>query len=128
MVTQEEVRLSDDARGFIYEPLDASELAAQQNVHVVVSGPGAVRGNHRHARTNEIMTVHGPALVRWEEGGRTVDRVLGDGDVVRFTFPAGVAHAIRNTGSAPNLLVSFTDQVHDPARPDVERVELIPPA
>ena len=47
------------------------------------------------------------------------------GEVVRFEFPPGVPHAIRNTGGQPQVILSFNDQPHDPASPDVTAVPLL---
>jgi UDP-2-acetamido-2,6-beta-L-arabino-hexul-4-ose reductase len=60
----ERLAVRSGARGFVFEPAQAAELAVQQNVHVVISEPGAVRGNHFHRRGSEICTAIGPALVR----------------------------------------------------------------
>ena len=65
------------------EPLGPSDLATQKNVHVVLSSPGAVRGNHHHERGTEIMTVYGPAHVRLRDG--EADDVI---DLSKFVMPA----------------------------------------
>jgi hypothetical protein len=57
-----------DARGSLFEPLDDATLARQRNVHVVITAPGAVRGNHFHTASTEVTAVVGPALVRLKEG------------------------------------------------------------
>jgi UDP-2-acetamido-2,6-beta-L-arabino-hexul-4-ose reductase len=114
-----------DARGFVFEPADAAELGGQRNVHVVVSQPGAVRGNHVHARATEIISVIGPALIRYRENGADHDVAVAEREAVRCIFPPGVPHAIRNTGTAPQVLVAFSTLVHDPDHPDISRVELL---
>ena len=125
MVKVEELKVHRDARGAVFEPLDAASIAPQRNVHVVISEPGAIRANHRHGRGTEVMTVYGPALVRYSENGKASDRALAKGEVVRFTFPPGVAHAVQNTGAEPNVLVCFNTEEHDAARPDVTPETLI---
>ena len=110
-----------DARGSLFEPLDERELGAQRNVHVVVSEPGAIRGNHVHRDSVEMTAVVGPCLVRLKEAERVRDITVPDGETWRFTIPAGVAHAYRNTGAAVMLLVSFSSRRHDPANPDTQR-------
>lgn len=120
------VRVHRDARGCVFEPLNGDELLAQSNVHVVITEPGAVRGNHRHACGTEVLAVIGPALVRTRVGGVLQDTHVAAGEVVRFTLPPGVAHAIQNTGDRPQVLVSFNTAAHDPADPDVIRDVLIP--
>ena len=114
-----------DARGGVFEPLGGGAFAAQRNVHVVLTEPGAVRGNHRHLRGTETLTVMGPALVRTRQDGEVVDTEVPAGEAFRFTIPPGVAHAIRNTGTEPIVLVSFNTEAHDPENPDVVRDVLL---
>jgi len=119
------LKVHADARGCVFEPLEPALLAGWRNVHAVVTEPGAVRGNHRHLRGTEVSTVVGPALVRYREQGQVQDANVPAGEAWRFHFPPGVAHAFRNTGSRPFVLVSFNTEEHDPARPDAERELLI---
>ena len=114
-----------DPRGAVFEPLGAEALGHQRNAHVVLSEPGAVRGNHVHRRATEVLVVHGPALVRYREAGEVRDVDVPDAEVVSFTIPPGVPHAIVHTGSRQGLLVAFRDTAHDPDDPDTERVELL---
>jgi UDP-2-acetamido-2,6-beta-L-arabino-hexul-4-ose reductase len=114
-----------DARGLLFEPLEPELLIGWKNVHAVLTEPGAVRGNHKHRRGTEMSAVVGPALVRYCEEGQTCDAVVPAGEVWQFFFPAGVAHAFKNTGERPFLLVSFNTELHDPSGADVERVELL---
>jgi dTDP-4-dehydrorhamnose 3,5-epimerase-like enzyme len=102
------LRQSRDARGVGFEPLDAAALAAQRNLHVVLSAPGAVRGNHFHRVQHEVTVVVGPARVAW-----------------RFEFPPGIAHAFENTGHETQLLIAFGTHPHDPANPDTFRDPLL---
>ena len=126
VVTIAKLKVHADARGAVFEPLEPELLAGWRNVHAVITEPGAVRGNHRHLRGTEVSTLLGKALVRYREGDQIRDVQVPEGEVWRFHFPPGVAHAFRNTGQRPLLLVSFNTELHDPARPDIERVELIP--
>lgn len=123
--TVEPIRVHRDARGLVFEPLEPAAFPSQHNAHVVLTEPGAIRGNHYHERGTEVMVVLGPALVRLREGGIDRDVDVPEGQVFRFVFPPGLPHAIKNTGSAPQLVVSFNTEVHDPERPDVVRVPLI---
>ena len=124
-VTIERIPVHGDARGCVFEPLGAEGLPAQRNVHVVVTEPGAVRGNHAHPRGTEVMVVRGPMLVRTRDGDEVIDILVPPGEVYRFTIPAGVAHAVQNTGDAPSLLVSFVDVPHDPDHPNVVHEQLL---
>ncbi len=121
----ESVRVYSDERGIVFEPLEGEKLGGQGNVHVVVSRPGAVRGNHVHARGTETVVVVGPALVRYREEGAVRDVRIPPDEALRFVFPPGVAHAICGTGEGPALLVAFNSLAHDPQRPDTRADILI---
>ena len=114
-----------DPRGTVFEPLPGDELADYRNVHIVLSEPGAVRGNHYHVRGMEITTVIGPTLVRFRESGVLRDVDVPAGEAWRFRFPAGVPHAFRNTGSRSSVIASFNTEEHDRAAPDAIREVLI---
>jgi len=114
-----------DPRGAVFEPLAADDIAQYRNVHVVITEPGAVRGNHRHVRGSEITSVVGPVLVRYREAGVIRDVEVPEGEAWRFAFPAGVAHAFKNTGRHPFILASFNTEQHDQAAPDAVRDVLI---
>lgn len=121
----EVLRIARDARGYVFEPLDEADFARFRNVHVVYSVPGAVRGNHYHERSTEICSTAGPTRVRYREQDGVQEVLVPEGQVWRFTFPPGVAHAFRNEGTQPNMLASFSTEPHDPAAPDLVRVVLI---
>jgi dTDP-4-dehydrorhamnose 3,5-epimerase-like enzyme len=110
----ESVKTHRDTRGSVFEPLNDAELAVQKNVHVVITAPNEVRGNHRHANAVEITTAVGPCLARFKEAGVIRDVEVPAGETWRFVIPPGVVHAYRNTGNAPMVLISFSTQVHDP--------------
>ncbi|MHC1725244.1 MAG: hypothetical protein AB9866_04400 [Syntrophobacteraceae bacterium] len=118
-VIVEEIATYQDQRGAVFEPLGADALAAQRNVHVVLTEPGGIRGNHRHRFGTEIAVVYGPALVRLRDGVESEDRVVAEGRAVRFTITAGVSHAFKNIGDKPDLLICFNTEAHDKGDPDV---------
>jgi UDP-2-acetamido-2,6-beta-L-arabino-hexul-4-ose reductase len=120
-VIVEVVTVNRDVRGCVFEPLMPEALAAQRNVHVVVTEPGGIRGNHYHRRGTEVLTVLGPALVRTKRDFAITDTRVPEGAVYRFTIPRGTSHAIQNTGTASAILVSFNSETHDPECPDVVR-------
>jgi UDP-2-acetamido-2,6-beta-L-arabino-hexul-4-ose reductase len=121
----EPITLHCDARGFVFEPVVSGELPAQRNVHVVLTEPGGIRGNHFHRRATEISVVAGPGLVRVRLAEGVRDFVVPAGEVWRFDFPPGVPHAFKNTGERAQFLVAFNTEAHDPAQPDVVREVLI---
>ncbi len=114
-----------DARGSLFEPVDAAQIAASRNVHVVLTAPGGVRGNHRHIVGTEISVVSGPALVRLKEDGAIFDIEVPAGENWRFTVPPGVTHAYRNSGTGTMVMVGFNSELHDAVAPDVVREEIL---
>jgi dTDP-4-dehydrorhamnose 3,5-epimerase-like enzyme len=121
----ESVRTHRDPRGSLFEPLDDAELAAQRNVHVVLTAPGEVRGNHVHEAATEITTVVGPCLVRLKDADSVNDVQVPAGETWKFTIPPGVVHAYRNTGDAVMVLVSFSTRMHDPSGSDTRREQIL---
>lgn len=91
---------------------------------MAVTKAGAVRGNHLHRLGTEIAIVAGPAAVRFREDGLLRDCHVPEGETHRFTIPAGVSHAFKNTGAASSILVAFNTEAFDPIRPDIIRDEL----
>jgi len=123
--TVEHVKTHRDARGSLFEPLDDTELAAQKNVHVVLTQPGEVRGNHVHRTAVETTSVVGPCLIRLKEAGVIRDLEVPPGEIWRLTIPPGVVHAFRNTGDAILMLVSFSTHLHDPNGADTLREQIL---
>jgi dTDP-4-dehydrorhamnose 3,5-epimerase-like enzyme len=119
------VKTHRDARGALFEPLSDDELRLQRNVHVVLTEPKEVRGNHVHASATETTTVVGPCLVRLKEEGVVRDIEIPAGEIRRLTIPPGVVHAFRNTGDSPMVLVSFSTNLHDPNGSDTRRETIL---
>lgn len=120
------VKRFTDNRGVVFEPLDEVDIAHQKNVHVVVSRPGAVRGNHYHVNGTETLVVCGPALIRIRQGDNREDVAIAAQETIRMVIPPKISHAIQNTGDTDCLLVAFNTIAHDPANPDVIEDILIP--
>jgi UDP-2-acetamido-2,6-beta-L-arabino-hexul-4-ose reductase len=121
------VSTARDDRGMVFEPLNAAELPAQRNVHVVITEPGHIRGNHYHRLTTEILAVLGPALVRVRAEDDLKDFRVAAGEIRRFVIPPGMPHAIQHDGPQAGVLVSFTTRPHDPQDPDTYREVLLGP-
>ena len=121
----EAVRTHRDARGALFEPLSDAELANQRNVHIVLTRPNEVRGNHYHLAAVETTSVGGPCLGRLKEYGGIRDVEVPAGEIWRVRIPPGVVHAYRNTGDAVMVLVSFSTRLHDPAGADTRREEIL---
>lgn len=110
-----------DTRGSLFEPLDDRELGRQRNVHVVLTRPGEVRGNHVHRASTEMTTVVGPCLLRFRDSAVLRDIEVPADEVWRFTIQPGIAHAYRNTGDRLMTMVSFSTHVHNGAASDTVR-------
>jgi dTDP-4-dehydrorhamnose 3,5-epimerase-like enzyme len=123
--TIEKLRCHQDSRGSLFEPLNDSELAAQKNVHVVLTQPKGVRGNHYHQSAVEVSTVVGPCRVRLKESGAIRDIQIPADEVWRLTIPPRVVHAYENTGDGVMVLVSFSTQLHDPSGLDTVREQIL---
>ncbi|HMJ90286.1 MAG TPA: cupin domain-containing protein [Candidatus Acidoferrum sp.] len=115
----EELNLHIDARGLVFEPLDPAQIPAQRNVHLVITEPGTVRGNHYHEDGTEVSVVVGPALVRVREDGQTRDVRVPENRAMRFTFPPRVSHAVKNVSVQSFVMISFNTSVYDRVHPDV---------
>jgi dTDP-4-dehydrorhamnose 3,5-epimerase-like enzyme len=124
-VAVQSVKTHRDARGSLFEPLTDAELAAQKNVHVVLTQPNEVRGNHAHRTAVETTSVVGPCLIRLKEEGTIRDLEVPAGETWRLTIPPGVVHAFRNTGDSMMVLVSFSTSLHDPAGSDTLREQIL---
>jgi dTDP-4-dehydrorhamnose 3,5-epimerase-like enzyme len=123
--TLQSVKTHKDARGTLFEPLTEAELQTQKNVHVVLTQPNEVRGNHVHRTAVETTKVVGPCRVRLKEGGEMRDIEVPAGEILRLTIPPGVVHAFRNTGEAAMVLVSFSTNLHDPDGADTQREQIL---
>ena len=115
----ETVKIHSDERGGVFEPVGVEELVAAKNVHVVISKPGAIRANHYHEKSSEVMVVTGPSLVRVRRDGVISDVEVPLGDAYRFRFETGVSHAVKNIGNVDTMLIAFATQLHDPSSSDV---------
>ena len=120
-VTMERLRRAEDHRGYVFEPLDVDGLAAQRNVHVVLTKPNEIRGNHFHDAGTEVTALSGPARVRFKQGAELVTHDIPAEETWRFGFPPRVTHAFQNTGATELVIVSFNTLPHDPANPNTTR-------
>ncbi|NLI31522.1 MAG: cupin domain-containing protein [Deltaproteobacteria bacterium] len=116
--TMERLACYEDDRGVVFEPIEPMELRSQQNVHLVLTQPGKIRGNHYHGTGTEVVVLVGPAFARIHECGETKDIIVPEGDVVRFVIPPGIPHAFQNTGTDVMILLAFNTVAHDRAHPD----------
>jgi len=114
----ERLRVVSDYRGVVFEPVEPSAIFKYKNAHVVISGPGVIRGNHYHEKGEETMAVMGPALVRTSDNDKIDEVMVPAGEVYQFIYLPGVSHAIRNLSDQSNVLMAFNTMEHDPQTPD----------
>lgn len=115
----EQLKTRTDLRGFVFEPVAKELLASQENCHVVISEPDAIRGNHYHLYGTETVAVVGPALLRFKERNDIYDVEVPSEQVYKFVIPPKVAHAIKNISKKDNLLIVFNTVTHSSKKPDV---------
>lgn len=121
----DQLKTLPDLRGIVFEPIDKDKINSQENIHVVISEPGAVRGNHYHLRGTETLAVVGPALIRFKENDELHDFEVPSGQVYKFIIPPKVVHAIKNIGDKPSILVAFNTVEHNPQNPDQVRENIL---
>ena len=121
----EHLDVQGDERGCVFEPLEPEAIPIQRNVHVVLTQPGCVRGNHYHKRGTEVIVVHGSTLVRFRDKQVLYEEKVVDNQTVRFVIPSEVTHALKNTGSRATVMIAFNTVAHDREGPDVVRDVLI---
>ena len=115
----DQLKISDDERGIVFEPIENESINSQRNIHVVVSKPTVIRGNHYHLYGTETIVVMGPALMRFKEGNEIYDFEIPVNRVYRFVIPPNVAHAIKNISEENNILIAFNTVPHKGEDPDV---------
>ena len=119
-VNYEKLNVIRDSRGIVFEPLEGDKIFDKKNAHVVMSGPGVVRGNHFHKKGRESIAVMGPALVSVRDDAEIREIEIPEGEVYGFFFPPGQSHAIKNMSKEINILMAFNTVGHDPQNPDTE--------
>jgi UDP-2-acetamido-2,6-beta-L-arabino-hexul-4-ose reductase len=117
----DQLKTHSDLRGIVFEPIENDKINGQKNIHIVISEPGAVRGNHYHLRGTETLAVVGPALIRFKENDELHDFEVPLEHVHKFIIPPKVAHAIKNISDKSNILVSLNTVKHNPQKPDQVR-------
>jgi dTDP-4-dehydrorhamnose 3,5-epimerase-like enzyme len=122
-------RLADsgDDRGSSYTPGPNwhAFLARIAELHITTVLPGKIRGNHVHLRKRELLLViHADKWsFHWDEGAAASSEqvVFEGGGAELIAVPPGCSHAVRNDGLASLTVLGFTDEVYNPADPDVEK-------
>jgi oxalate decarboxylase/phosphoglucose isomerase-like protein (cupin superfamily) len=108
-----------DVRGFSYSVLweQLKHIDSIADMHIADIAPGAIRGNHYHAKRGEIISVvfRDKWSLHWDEGegtARHVRNFTGTGAVAVIP-PRGWSHAVKNDGQENVLIVASSDQPYD---------------
>ncbi len=116
-----------DLRGdSFYIPTEAFDFIGRTDeMHFATVLPGAIRGNHYHAGKNECIVL--VFSDRWHLEWKTLEAAdvnkqdfEGKGALL-IKIQSEVVHAIKNTGTTPLELVSFSNKRYNPQSPDTFR-------
>jgi UDP-2-acetamido-2,6-beta-L-arabino-hexul-4-ose reductase len=114
----------DDARGSLAEIFKSAGFG---QVFVSRTRPGIVRGNHAHDRkTEKFVVLEGDAVIRFRHlgSGETVEVPVQGRDFRVVDIPPGWAHSIENAGPAEMIVLFWSSELFDPARPDTLPAEV----
>ena len=128
-VTKHVLESHTDRRGWVVNPLvePFPDIPLGQ-AHIASLEPGAVRGNHYHPGSAEYVFVWGGnGEVVWQDGsGRTVTEEAVPTTPTVFEIPAGIVHAVVNTGDRTLYLIAYYLGVSENSWPETERSVLVP--
>ena len=107
-----------DERGWGINPLEALAIGGglPGNLHIVSLKPGAVRGDHYHAKATEwILVFGGKAKVVWKvKKSSSVHQIcIDDSEPALFEIPPDIEHAVINDSTHDIYLAVFYDS-HEP--------------
>ncbi len=112
LVRLEKIETFEDERGGLRKLFPFSVLG---EVYLVVTKPGATRGDHFHKTMGEwFTTISGSGLlsVQLSTGGAVEHIEMLPG--VRYLVPKGVAHKLTNTGLQDWTVLAGAEKGYDP--------------
>ncbi len=108
----------EDARGSLKKILMQSRLEAGniEEVYLIYTGKGAVRGNHYHKITLEYFAVvSGRATIALQnlatETVHKLELLAADNKIIKV--PPGVAHAFKNEVEEPLIILAVSTREYD---------------
>jgi glycosyltransferase involved in cell wall biosynthesis/dTDP-4-dehydrorhamnose 3,5-epimerase-like enzyme len=116
-----EQKRHEDNRGFLQKVLTASQCKEHQlkgEVYVTTASPGQVKGNHFHCLMNEWFSViQGEGIFELciPDSGQKRSIPISSSRPCTLFVPAGVAHALVNTGECQLICIAVADMEHDPS-------------
>jgi len=120
-----ELNVKKDDRGAVLEIIKRDLINEDiQEVLMISSKPGVIRGNHYHERKGEwLCIVQGKAKFVYEDiktGERKELIVDGEKPTIIKT-PKNVSHAVQNIGDGDLLMIEISDKLYDEKNPDTVR-------
>lgn len=132
-VVLRELLRREDSRGWLVKLLMREHIAGQRQfgeIYVTAAHRGQVKGNHYHERAREWFSViQGTATMATRviaTGASALTELSAERPTIVEVAP-GVAHAFKNTGSGPMLLLAYADEPYDAQAPDECRITLLEP-
>lgn len=120
----------EDARGSLKKILMQSQLESAniEEVYLIYTNKGCIRGNHYHKNTLEYFTVvSGRAVI--------VLKNLAEGTLQKLEFsandnkiikvPPGVAHAFKNEAEEPLIILAISTREYNQLDPDTFSIKII---
>jgi len=103
-----------DQRGKVFAPFDQIrlDLLNPGSIHMVITRPGAVRGNHFHPRSREwIFFMSGQATLYWkgDKEKEVRKKVIMDGQTLA-AISHGVPHTVVNTGEQDQIMLCLREE------------------
>ena len=115
-----EQKRHEDPRGFVQKILTLSQCGGdlvRGEVYATTANPGEVKGNHFHRWMGEWFSViQGDGIVELcdPETGRRLSIPINGSQPCTVYVPAGLAHAVINTGGSPMICIAVAEAEHDP--------------
>lgn len=112
-----------DPRGTLKKVLRQSQLknAGIQEVYLLYTNPGGIRGNHYHNITHEyFLVVSGKAVIALEdpEANKYKSLELAAEDNLLLKVPPGVAHAFKNDEKEQLIMLALSTREYSDSDTD----------
>lgn len=113
----------EDSRGSLKKILMQSQLKTGhiEEVYLIYTGKGGVRGNHYHKITLEYFTVvSGRAVIVLKDlsAGILQEQKISARDNKVIMVPPGVVHAFKNETEKPLVILAVSTREYDKGDPD----------
>jgi oxalate decarboxylase/phosphoglucose isomerase-like protein (cupin superfamily) len=110
----------EDARGFVQKILTETQcnrFPVRGEIYATAALPGEVKGNHFHRFMGEWFSViqgHGSLELCIPESGQRQSVPLNAEKPCTIYVPAGLAHAVVNSGDSVLICIAAAEAEHDP--------------